>query len=191
MSAFAFLRGVVPRRTTADENSAESRAALTADEKVELPGYTDAIGPARGPSRQWTRASCLRRRGKRRTTRMRAPVLPVRGAGADRGQPRENEPRAYRGKQVPTALRGGSWASFAGELKPARVSFPSPLPQTISRKETTMRPELESAAAELERLTMLRNQAQPGSSEHRELNHKLMKARRRLYEIEWGKRGRR
>ena len=27
-----------------------------------------------------------------------------------------------------------------------------------------------------------------GSAEHRELNHKLMKARRRLYEIEWGRR---
>jgi hypothetical protein len=62
-----------------------------------------------------------------------------------------------------------------------------PLLQTISRKETTMRPELENAAAEVQRLTALRDQARPGSSEHRELNHKLIKARRRLYEIEWGK----
>jgi hypothetical protein len=54
-----------------------------------------------------------------------------------------------------------------------------------------MRPEPESAAAEVERLTALRNQAEPGSAEHRELNHKLVKARRRLYEIEWGKRDRR
>jgi hypothetical protein len=50
-----------------------------------------------------------------------------------------------------------------------------------------MRPELENAAAEVERLTALRNQATPGSPEHRELNHKLIKARKRLYEIEWGK----
>jgi hypothetical protein len=51
--------------------------------------------------------------------------------------------------------------------------------------------ERESAAAEVERLTRLRDQAETGSAEHRELNHKLMKARRRLYEIEWGRRERR
>jgi hypothetical protein len=48
--------------------------------------------------------------------------------------------------------------------------------------------ERESAAAEVERLTKLRDRAEPGSAEHRELNHLLVKARRRLYEIEWGKR---
>jgi hypothetical protein len=51
--------------------------------------------------------------------------------------------------------------------------------------------ERESAAAEVERLTKLRDEADKGSVEHRELNHKLMKARRRLYEIEWGRRDRR
>jgi hypothetical protein len=54
-----------------------------------------------------------------------------------------------------------------------------------------MRPELENAAAEVERLTALRDQAETGTPEHRELNHQLIKARRRLYEIEWGKRERR
>jgi hypothetical protein len=68
---------------------------------------------------------------------------------------------------------------------------PAAAASDVSRKETTMRPELESAAAEVERLTGLRNQAEPGSPEHRELNHKLVKARRRLYEIEWRKRDRR
>jgi hypothetical protein len=48
--------------------------------------------------------------------------------------------------------------------------------------------EQESAAAEVERLTRLRDAAERGSSEHRELNHELIKARRRLYEVEWGKR---
>lgn len=38
------VSGVVPRRTPADENSAESRAALTARKKAELPGYMDAMG---------------------------------------------------------------------------------------------------------------------------------------------------
>ena len=51
--------------------------------------------------------------------------------------------------------------------------------------------EQESAAAEVERLTRLRDAAEKGSEEHRELNHRLMKARRRLYEIEWGSRERR
>lgn len=50
------------------------------------------------------------------------------------------------------------------------------------------REEHESTAAEVERLTRLRDEAEKGSPEHRELNHRLMKARRRLYEIEWGKR---
>jgi hypothetical protein len=54
-----------------------------------------------------------------------------------------------------------------------------------------MRPEHESAAAEVERLTKLRDAAEKGSADHRELNHKLMKARRRRYEIEWGSRERR
>jgi hypothetical protein len=44
-----------------------------------------------------------------------------------------------------------------------------------------MRPEHESAAAEVERLTKLRDEAEKGSEEHRELNHELIKARRRLY----------
>jgi hypothetical protein len=48
--------------------------------------------------------------------------------------------------------------------------------------------EQETAAAEVERLTRLRDAAEKGSAEHRELNDKLMKARRRLYEIEWGRR---
>jgi hypothetical protein len=51
--------------------------------------------------------------------------------------------------------------------------------------------EQESAAAEVERLTRLRDAAEKGSAEHRELNYQLMKARRRLYEIEWGRRERR
>lgn len=51
--------------------------------------------------------------------------------------------------------------------------------------------EHESAAAEVERLTRLRDEAEKGSAEHRELNHDLIKARRRLYEIEWGRRDRR
>jgi hypothetical protein len=51
--------------------------------------------------------------------------------------------------------------------------------------------ERQRAAAEVERLTKLRDQAETGSAEHRELNHLLIKARRRLYEIEWGKRARR
>jgi hypothetical protein len=51
--------------------------------------------------------------------------------------------------------------------------------------------ERQNASAEVERLTRLRDEAGKGSAEHRELNHKLMKARRRLYEVEWGKRDRR
>jgi hypothetical protein len=51
--------------------------------------------------------------------------------------------------------------------------------------------EQETAAAEVEKLTKLRNEAEKGSPEHRELNHRLMKARRRLYEVEWGRRERR
>jgi len=54
-----------------------------------------------------------------------------------------------------------------------------------------MRPELESAAAEVERLTALRDAAEKGSAEHRELNHQLIKARRRLMDVEWGNRERR
>jgi hypothetical protein len=54
-----------------------------------------------------------------------------------------------------------------------------------------MRQEQESAAAEVERLTRLGDAAEEGSAEHRELNHRLMKARRRLLDIEWGKRDRR
>jgi hypothetical protein len=66
------------------------------------------------------------------------------------------------------------------------------LPQTFSiNRRRTMRPEHEIAAAEVERLTRLRDAAEKGSAEHRELNHQLIKARRRLYEVEWGKRGRR
>jgi predicted RNase H-like nuclease (RuvC/YqgF family) len=38
----------------------------------------------------------------------------------------------------------------------------------------------ESAAAEVERLERLRDQAERGSEEHRALNHELMKARRSL-----------
>jgi hypothetical protein len=51
--------------------------------------------------------------------------------------------------------------------------------------------EHQSAAAEVERLTKLRDQAEKGSPEHRELNHAVIKARRRLYEIEWSTRRRR
>jgi hypothetical protein len=51
--------------------------------------------------------------------------------------------------------------------------------------------EQESAAADVERLTKLRDAAEKGSAEHRELNHALIRARRRLYEIGWGKRDRR
>ena len=68
------------------------------------------------------------------------------------------------------------------------AKVPMPLPQTIFRRETTMRPGLESAAKEVERLTALRDAAEKGSAEHRELNHQLIKARRRLYEVEWGRR---
>jgi hypothetical protein len=53
-----------------------------------------------------------------------------------------------------------------------------------------MRPQHEIAAAEVERLTRLRDEAEKGSAEHRELNHELIKARRRLYEGEWRKRPR-
>jgi hypothetical protein len=38
--------------------------------------------------------------------------------------------------------------------------------------------ERENAAAEVERLTKLRDQAQAGSPQHRELSHLLIKARR-------------
>jgi hypothetical protein len=51
--------------------------------------------------------------------------------------------------------------------------------------------EQESAAAEVERLTRLRDAAKKGSAEHRELSHRLMKARRRLLDVEWRKRDRR
>jgi hypothetical protein len=51
--------------------------------------------------------------------------------------------------------------------------------------------EQESAAAEVERLTRLRDAAEKGSAEHRELNHRLTNARRRLLDVEWGKRDRR
>jgi hypothetical protein len=51
--------------------------------------------------------------------------------------------------------------------------------------------EQESAAAEVERLTKLRDAAEKGSAEHRELNHLLIKARRRLYDVEWGRTDRR
>lgn len=54
-----------------------------------------------------------------------------------------------------------------------------------------MGPERENAAAEVERLTALRDQAEKGSDEHRELNHLLIRARRRLLDTEWGKRRRR
>jgi hypothetical protein len=60
----------------------------------------------------------------------------------------------------------------------------------VLRRGETMGQECESTAAEGERLTALRDAAEKGSSEHRELNHQLIKARRRLYEVEWGKRGR-
>lgn len=43
--------------------------------------------------------------------------------------------------------------------------------------------EQEKAAAEVERLTALRDAAEKGSEEHRELNHRLIKARRRLYGV--------
>jgi hypothetical protein len=43
------------------------------------------------------------------------------------------------------------------------------------------------AAAEVERLTRLRDAAEKGSREHRELNHKLIRARRRLHGVRWGK----
>jgi hypothetical protein len=66
------------------------------------------------------------------------------------------------------------------------------LPQTFSiDRRRTMRSEHESAAAEVERLTKLRDAAEEGSAEHRELNHKLIGARRKLYGIQWGKRARR
>lgn len=51
--------------------------------------------------------------------------------------------------------------------------------------------ELEEAKAEVERLTRLRDEAEKGSPEHQELNHKLIGARRRLYGIQFGKRSRR
>jgi hypothetical protein len=49
----------------------------------------------------------------------------------------------------------------------------------------------ESAAAEVERLTRLRDAAEKGSAEHRELNYQLIKARRRLYELDWQRGGER
>jgi hypothetical protein len=72
-------------------------------------------------------------------------------------------------------------------VKYAALEFRVPLPQTIFRRETTMRPELENAAVEVERLSTLRDRAEKGSAEHRELKHQLIKARRRLWEVEWGK----
>jgi hypothetical protein len=54
-----------------------------------------------------------------------------------------------------------------------------------------MKPDREEAAAEVERLTRLRDEAEKGSDEHRELNHLLMKARRRLLDLGWPKTDRR
>jgi hypothetical protein len=51
--------------------------------------------------------------------------------------------------------------------------------------------EQESAAAEVERLTKLRDAAEKGSVERSELSYQLIEARRRLYNIEWGQRDRR
>jgi hypothetical protein len=66
------------------------------------------------------------------------------------------------------------------------------LPWTFSSdRRRQMGQERESAAAEVERLTRLRDAAEKGSAEHRELNHRLMKARRRLYEVESRSGGRR
>jgi hypothetical protein len=53
-----------------------------------------------------------------------------------------------------------------------------------------MEPEREEAAAEVERLTRLRDAAEKGSDEHRELNHKLIRARRRLLDLGWPTTGR-
>jgi hypothetical protein len=54
-----------------------------------------------------------------------------------------------------------------------------------------MERELEEAAAEVKRLTRLRDEAEKGSAEHQELNSKLIRARKRLYGIQWGRRPRR
>lgn len=54
-----------------------------------------------------------------------------------------------------------------------------------------MKPDREEAAGEVERLTRLRDEAEKGSAEHRELNHLLMKARRRLLHLGWPKTDRR
>jgi hypothetical protein len=51
--------------------------------------------------------------------------------------------------------------------------------------------ERESAEAEVERLTRLRDAAEKGSVERSELSYQLIKARRRLYEVGWGKSDRR
>jgi hypothetical protein len=64
------------------------------------------------------------------------------------------------------------------------------LPLTMT-EGAAMERELEEAAADVERLTRLRDQAEPGSEEHRELNRKLIGARRRLYGIQFPKRPRR
>jgi hypothetical protein len=66
-----------------------------------------------------------------------------------------------------------------------------PAPGVSSDRRRQMGQDRESAAAEVERLTRLRDEAEKGSSQHRELNHKLMKARRRLLDIEWGPHDRR
>jgi hypothetical protein len=50
---------------------------------------------------------------------------------------------------------------------------------------------LKEAAAEVERLSRLRREAERGSPEHRELMAKLIRARKRLYGIQWGGRGQR
>jgi hypothetical protein len=48
--------------------------------------------------------------------------------------------------------------------------------------------ELEEAAAEVDRLTRLRDEAEKGSAEHRELNAKLVRARKRQWGIQFGRR---
>jgi hypothetical protein len=48
-----------------------------------------------------------------------------------------------------------------------------------------------SAVAEVERLTRLRDAAVKASVERSELSYQLVRAPRRLYEVEWGKRNRR
>lgn len=45
---------------------------------------------------------------------------------------------------------------------------------------------IERATQPDERLTKLGHAAEKGRAEHRELNQQLIKARRRLYGVEWG-----